>query len=122
MGLNPASLPAKWRKKIRVTPYPICQQCRQMGLPIPIMEYRFALPRRWRFDFYFPAQKLALEVEGGVWVNGAHNRGKHFLSDMEKYNEACLLGIRVLRVTPSQVASGEAVRMVRRAIQGEQDA
>ena len=39
-------------------------------LPEPEREYRFAPPRRWRFDFAWPAAMLALEVEGGVWSTG----------------------------------------------------
>lgn len=55
--------------------------------------------RKWRFDFYWQEHKLAIEVEGGTWVNGAHGRGKHYQSDTEKYNKAAVLGIHVLRYT-----------------------
>src|SRR5689334_15918158 len=74
--------------------------CEQQGLPCPTPELVFAHPRRWRFDYAWPEQRVALEVEGGVWVGGAHNRGKHFLNDMDKYNAAALRGWRVFRVIP----------------------
>ena len=71
-----------------------------------VKEYRFCPSRKWRFDFAFPTEKVAVEIEGGVWVNGAHNRGAHFLSDMEKYNWATINGWKVLRYTNSNLKQG----------------
>ncbi len=85
------------------------------GLPEAIREYRFAPPRRWRFDYAWPAQRIALEIEGGVWTGGRHVRGKGYVSDCEKYSEAALLGWRVLRVTPAQIKDGRALALVERA-------
>jgi hypothetical protein len=66
-------------------------------------EYRFDLDRKWRFDFAHPASMTAIELEGGVWTGGAHNRGRHFLSDCEKYNTAALLGWTVFRLGTGMV-------------------
>jgi hypothetical protein len=76
------------------------------GLPEPVPEYRFHPKRKWRFDFAWVKEKIAVEIEGGIWTKGAHVRGKHFLSDMEKYNEAGRLGWRVFRFTPQQFKIG----------------
>ena len=87
------------------------------GLPAgAVAEYRFHRQRKWRFDWAWPAEMLALEIEGGAWTGGRHTRGKGFLGDMEKYNTAVLAGWRILRVTPQQMASGEAGRLVRLAL------
>jgi hypothetical protein len=86
------------------------------GLPEPVPEYRFCEGRRWRFDYAFPEHKIALEIEGGVWVRGRHTRGKGFLGDMEKYNRAVILGWKLLRCTPEMVKSGEALRLVQEAL------
>jgi very-short-patch-repair endonuclease len=84
--------------------------CKVYRVPHPVPEFVFAKPRKWRFDFAFPEQKIALEVEGGIFTGGAHTRGKHFLSDIEKYNRATILGWRVLRCTPQTLITGvEAV-------------
>lgn len=69
------------------------------GLAIDKREYRFHETRKWPFDFAWPASKLAVEIEGGIWVNGGHNRGKKYTADCEKYNAAVLRGWRVLRYT-----------------------
>lgn len=79
-------------------------------------EYRFHPDRRWRFDFCWPEQMVAVEVEGGVWNNGRHTRGSGFVADLSKYNEAALLGYTVLRVTPQMVRNGEVLDLLERAL------
>ncbi|WP_353627563.1 hypothetical protein ABNQ24_12415 [Ralstonia pseudosolanacearum] len=80
-------------------------------------EHRFAPPRRWKFDFANPALMVALEVEGGHWVNGRHSRGSGFQADCIKYSTAAVMGWRVLRFTTDQVKSGMALQMLRQAIE-----
>ena len=63
-------------------------------------EFRFHPVRRWRFDFAHPEKRVAVEIEGGVFIRGRHNRPSGFIADCEKYNEAVKLGWRVLRVVP----------------------
>ena len=86
------------------------------GLPAPEREYRFHPERRWRFDFAWPDRKLAVEIEGGQWVLGRHQRPDGFEKDCEKYNAAALAGWRVLRFTGRQVKSLEALRVVGEAL------
>ncbi len=86
------------------------------GLPKPVREYQFHPTRKWRLDFAFPDHMLALEVEGGVFSGGRHVRPQGFTEDCEKYNEAILLGWRVLRVTGAQVESGIAAEWLQRAL------
>jgi len=75
-------------------------------------EYRFDAVRRWRFDFAMPDKRLAIEVEGGTWINGRHNRGSSMEAELEKYNAAAIQGWTVLRFTTSQVKRGEAVKAI----------
>ncbi|MCP4540619.1 MAG: hypothetical protein GY832_26070 [Chloroflexi bacterium] len=91
-------------------------QIEALGLPEPEREHRFAPPRRWRFDFAWPARNLAAEVEGGTWARGRHTRGAGFEKDCEKYNEAALLGWTVLRFTTQMVNDGRALETIERAI------
>lgn len=93
--------------------------CGAIGLPRPETEFRFDSKRKWRFDFAFPEHKVALEVEGGVWIRGRHTRGSGFILDMAKYNAAAALGWRVLRCTPQDIKSGKALTMVEQVLQSK---
>jgi hypothetical protein len=85
---------------------------RSVGLPAPVREHRFHLVRRWRFDYAWPEQMVALEVEGGVWTGGRHTRGAGFLGDLEKYNAATVAGWRVVRVVPGKLCASATVGML----------
>ena len=82
------------------------------GLPLPEREYRFAPPRRWRFDFCWPDRMLAVEVEGAIWKGskGRHTSGKGYEADCEKYNTAAIAGWRALRVSRGIIENGMAVQ------------
>jgi hypothetical protein len=80
--------------------------CYTDGLPMPEPEFQFEPSRRWRFDWCWPEQKVALEIEGAVWTRGRHTRGAGFIKDMEKYNHAAAMGYRVIRCTPNGIAWG----------------
>jgi very-short-patch-repair endonuclease len=82
----------------------------------PIREFRFAPPRRWRFDFSWPERFVAVEVDGGSFIAGRHTRGEGFERDLEKLNTAALIGWRVLRVTPRMIEDGRAIELIRRAL------
>ena len=75
----------------------------------PIREWRFHPERKYRFDFAFLHEKIAVEIEGGVFVFGGHSRGKGFEKDCEKYNLAVKLGWRILRYSTDQVIAGTAI-------------
>ena len=71
------------------------------GLPSPVAEWRFAPPRRWRFDFAWPELRIAVEVDGGQWKPGGGKHGSD--ADREKLNHAAALGWAVFRVSPGQL-------------------
>jgi hypothetical protein len=82
----------------------------------PVPEYRFHATRKWRFDYAWPEQKVALEVDGGAWTQGRHTRGAGFIADQQKRNTAVDLGWRVFHTTPSGVFSGETITFLKNAI------
>lgn len=79
---------------------------RAAGLPEPVREYRFT---KYRFDFAWPDQCVAVEIEGGIWTGGGHVRGKGYESNCIKYNLATLKGWRLLRFTSGMLGDPDAV-------------
>ena len=84
----------------------------ELDLGEVVVEHPVCDDRKWKFDVAIPERGLAFEIEGGIFVQGAHSRGAHYMSDMEKYNRAALGGWRLLRFTPEQVERGEAKQFV----------
>lgn len=95
--------------------------CRCAGLPAPVAEYMFCPGRKWRLDYAWPGQKIALEVEGGVWTGGRHLRGKGFSKDMEKYNTLSELGWRLFRCTPDDMRSMAILGLLKRVLKKEEN-
>ena len=115
MGRAPKdSVPTTIRIKKPKIDYPklLLDQILITDLPVPVREHKFHPTRRWRFDLAFLESKLAVEVEGGIWTYGRHNRAISFIKDMEKYNEACLLGWNLLRFTTDMVKKGESIKII----------
>lgn len=94
----------------------------QAGFAHPKPEYEFHPTRKWRFDWCWPDQRVALERHGGdfrpvncpgcgrsktVFVSRHHGR-KGLEADLEKVNAAQILGWIVIQVTPCQIRDGRA--------------
>lgn len=88
---------------------------RLCGLETPTPEFRFHPVRKWHFDFAWPSLKIALEVDGGVWTGGRHNRGAGFIADQEKFNTASSLGWLVFHTTPDRLYKRELGQLIRAA-------
>lgn len=101
-------------------------QCTARRLPTPRWfdhtdgELAFAKEetgRLWRFDFAWPDQRIAVEIEGvvvrkignEVVCQGRHATITGMREDMVKYAWANVLGWHVLRFLPEQIKSGEAM-------------
>lgn len=89
--------------------------CQVFGRESYLPEFRFHPDRKWRFDYAIPVKKIAIEIEGGIWTNGRHTRGKGYQGDLDKYNTASANGWRVLRFSTQDVLSGRFVEFVRLA-------
>lgn len=91
-------------------------QMRIAKLPIFEIQYKFHPTRKWAADFAFLDHRLLVEVEGGTWSNGRHNRGAGFLADCVKYNSAAALGWRIVRLDSKLVEDGRGLTMVEEAL------
>jgi len=60
---------------------------------------------------------VAIEAQGGTYVNGGHTRHSGYENDCRKFAEAAILGIYVLAFTTDQIKSGEAADTIKRFLQ-----
>ena len=86
------------------------------GLPLGVEQYRFVPGRLYRFDRAWPEQLVAVEIQSGLWVNGAHSRGSGVERDCVKLSIAAALGWRVLPISKAMIESGDAVRLIAQAL------
>ena len=92
-------------------------QIRVAGLPSPERQYYFHPTRKWRVDFAWPEFMVIVELEGGVWIKGAHIRPVRFIKDCIKYNEAAILGWTVLRFAGAMITDGVALECLERMLE-----
>jgi very-short-patch-repair endonuclease len=85
---------------------------RAMGGPELEKEFRFHSVRKWRADFAHLESRTLIEIEGGIYVNGRHNRGAGFAADLEKYLEASLAGWHVIRLGPYELTMESIGRII----------
>lgn len=90
---------------------------RACKLPRPELQYRIVPDRKFRWDMAWPAQRVAVEVQGGIWTGGKHTRGVGLMRDMEKNNLAVLNGWVVLFVSADHIESGSATDWIRDALE-----
>lgn len=107
--------------------------CRAHGLPEPESEYPFAkeVGRDYKADWAWPAHKIILESEGGIFgtgppcsVCGRSGPGGHssidgILRDIDKYNLAQTLGFRVYRCTPTDISTGMVFELLKKVFRVE---
>jgi very-short-patch-repair endonuclease len=99
-----------------------------LGLPVPEVEYLFYPGRKWRIDYAWVSERMAVEIEGGLFsrtltchrckeqvmtrdkngemrvfkFGGAHSSSR-FKSDIMKYNHLSLEGWTLLRFEPEGI-------------------
>ena len=71
--------------------------------------------RKHRIDFAFPAAKIAIEAEGGLYTRGRHNRPQGMIDDMYKYNRLSIEGWILIRVAEVHIDHGDLDEWLRQA-------
>lgn len=66
--------------------------------------------RKFRSDIFFPVPNLAVEIEGGIFTNGAHGSITGILRDIEKQNVYTINKIYLLRFTYEDIKTGNCFK------------
>jgi len=74
----------------------------RVGCPM-VQEHKFRPDRNWRLDFADPETRVAVEIDGGEFMRGAHNRGVRMARDYEKRNTAATMGWTIFQLTGKMV-------------------
>jgi very-short-patch-repair endonuclease len=82
-------------------------------------EYQFHATRKWRIDVALLDHDIAIEIDGGAWIQGRHGRGTGIEKDNEKYAALAIAGWRLIRCTPGQVKKGLVLEWVKQALAQE---
>lgn len=84
-------------------------------------QYKFHPTRKFRADFGFPEKKILIECQGGIWfAKSGHNSGAGITKDYEKFNEAAILGWRLILLTPAMINKKQdnpAISYIKRILQ-----
>lgn len=68
--------------------------------------------RLFRADYLCPNAKIIIEINGGQWVNGRHNRGGiGYENDLTKLNLAQVNGYKILQFTYEMLERGEHLKI-----------
>lgn len=103
-------------------------QCQGARLPPVRAQWRFERsecpgnPRRkWRCDFVFldESYRLMVEIDGGIWIKGAHGHPTDIIRNMAKGNDAIALGFMVLHFTPAEVKTGHAISFTEKVLKAK---
>lgn len=124
--LQPSSGKRVATKKSKIAAYP-CRDLYSKILETKLgiecwAEYPFHPKRKFRFDYAFPTEKVAVEIDGGLYNqykglhSGRHSGGLGQKTDMEKMNLAAEMGWTVLHYTPSEKMDTNTMLQILRTI------
>ena len=113
--------------KSKIDKYNVCITCKAFGIQAPIMEYKpFGKDndctkeyrkknnlKDWRLDYVWidGGMKFAIEIDGGAWINGRHNRGQGYIDGMIRRNALLEYGWYVLYYPPNKIDYAQIQRI-----------
>ena len=92
-------------------------QATAAGLPAFEREVCVIPGRKFRFDFCWRPARLLVEINGGTYTKAAHSTGGGIARDYEKIRLAQDCGWKVYPFDGRAVKSGEAIEVVRKALE-----
>ena len=87
-------------------------------------EFEFCKERKFRIDFAEPFLKIAIEIDGGIWMRGksGHSSGSGIKRDQEKTTLLSQYGWSVLRFEPDEAMTAKTIEIVSKTIENKKRA
>ncbi len=102
---------------MKYKPEIVTAHLKEFGIAEPVYEYKFHPTRRWRLDLAWPDKKVAVEVQGGIFVSGRHSRGAALLKEWEKLNTAAMNGWRILYCQPKDLCTSATAFFIKESFE-----
>ena len=98
--------------------YPVFEALLKQEFGQFVPEYKFHPTRMWRFDYAYPYEKVSIEIEGLArpGTKSRHTTNDGYKNDCIKYNNAVVLGWRVLRFTQDMLMKKSTFEMIRQVL------
>jgi very-short-patch-repair endonuclease len=87
------------------------------GINLPVKEHMGIPGRKYRFDYAWLTEKVAVEIQGGVYTKHAHGSVTGILAGYRKANECAKFGWRVLYFTPAEMKSTDTIKTIKAALE-----
>lgn len=97
----------------------MCDYYKDHGISL-VPEFQFSPDRNYRWDFAIVPEKIAIEVQGGIWKGkrGGHTSGSGYTRDMAKSNLGVSLGWRILQCEPKDICMSDTLEIVQKTLEG----
>jgi hypothetical protein len=96
--------------------YDLMALIHEAGLPQPQYGARILSNKRQHVDLAWLPQRIAVEVQGGIWQKSGHTTGNGLMRDYKKVNELQLMGWRVFLFSAEMIYNGEAINTIAEAL------
>jgi very-short-patch-repair endonuclease len=71
---------------------------------LPLERESMLIPqRKFRCDFVHRPSRVVIEINGGTWINGRHNRSSSMQSEYEKLNLLTYHNYRVFQLSSAMI-------------------
>jgi very-short-patch-repair endonuclease len=87
------------------------------AINLPVKEHMGIPGRKYRFDYAWLTEKVAVEIQGGVYTKHAHGSITGILAGYRKANECAKYGWRVLYFTPAEMKLTDTVKTIKAALE-----
>jgi len=109
-----AWLISKKLRKYWTPEYKVYKGLSKPGFSAKRMKIIAPRPVYWRIDWALVDHKIAVELEGGIWMAGkGHVNGKTYKDNCDKYNKLTSEGWQVIRFTADHVKSSDYAPLLR---------